>query len=49
MMEHSIESFDGEYDLGFDKVTLIKTDGWVRMRYLSNFTVPPQYLNLGRA
>ena len=26
-------------------LALYKTDGWVRMRYHSNFTVQPQYLN----
>ena len=45
MMNHSIENFEGEYDRPYDMVTLTKTDGWVRMRYHSNFTVPPQYLN----
>ena len=45
-----MEVFEGEYDQPYDKVTVDKkTDGWVRMRYHSNFTVPPQYLNLGRA
>ena len=32
-----------------ENVTLVKTDGWVRMRYHSNFRVPPQYLIMGRA
>ena len=43
-----LKDFEDEYDLS-DMMNLTKTDGWVRMRYHSNFWVPPQYLIMGRA
>ena len=43
-----MKDFEGEGDLN-DMVILIKTDHWVRMRYHSNFRVPPQYLIMGKA
>ena len=55
MMSHSIEMFwhvlrntNGLWwwkCWGMSLSPFIKTDGWVRMRYHSNFTIQPQYLN----
>ena len=46
MMIHSIESLEGEYDLK-NVMNLIKTDGWVQMRYHSNYFSTPTIPDYG--
>jgi hypothetical protein len=49
MMSHSIERFWRWIWLVNDLVNFIKnTDGWVRMRYHSNFTSTPTIPNMGK-
>ena len=46
IMPHSIEMIWNNLVnvTGDGELTLTKTDSWVQMRYLANFTVQPQYL-----
>ena len=37
--------YDDENDEAWDLTLFYKTDGWIRMRYHSKFTVQPHYLN----